>query len=387
MPSKHAMLSPSGAHRWMLCTPSAKWESELPDSTSEYAEEGTVAHSLCEAKLRYLLNKDHAAYIAAVEPITESKWYSAAMESYTDQYAQAVQAFLDEALLAGDDPHLYIEVQLNLEKWIPGGFGTSDAVILTSDTIHVIDFKFGKGVVVSAANNPQMRCYALGAYDEFEAIEDFSKVRMTIIQPRVDNISTEEISVSELLTWGADKLRPAAAKAYRGEGFFEPSDEACRFCRAKYLCAYNAERHLQNYTLNKQKGEPAELTPADTANILNFVDDMVKWANGLKEYAETQAVSGAVEYPGYKVVAGRSNRKIDDTAKATEKLLAAGCKTDEIFELKGLTALEKTVGMKKLAKILSGLIVKPQGKPTLVKNSDKRAAISVKPDVNDYFKD
>ena len=386
MPSKHALLGPSGAHRWMVCGPSAKWEATLPDESSPYAEEGTLAHSICEAKLQLLIDKDTDAFMETMDKLRENILYSSAMDDYTDVYLHKIVELIDEYRLSGDEPHLYTEVQLDLTQWIPDGFGTSDAVIVGDGTLTVIDFKYGKGVPVSAVNNPQMRCYALGAYAEFEPIEEFSKVRMIIVQPRLDSIDEETISVSELLLWGEDKLRPAAERAYKGEGVFTPGIEQCRFCKGRFLCRYNAAYHLTQYEVDKNKGEPAELTPLEIGGILEFCDSLTRWASGMKEFAENQAIAGT-EIPGWKVVEGRSNRKIEDTAKAAEVLMKSGCTAEDIYDLKGIGALEKAVGKKKLTETLGDLIVKPEGKPTLVKATDKRKALDLKPESSDYFKD
>ncbi len=386
MPSNHALLGPSGAHRWMQCGPSAKWEATLPDEGSPYAEEGTLAHSICEAKLQLVKDGDIDAFNDKMDKLRENILYSTEMDGYTDTYLAEVVKIMDEYKLAGSEPHLYIEVQLDLQQWIPEGFGTSDAVVVGDGTLTVIDFKYGKGVPVSAVNNPQMRCYALGAYAEFEPIEEFSKVRMVIIQPRLNSVDEETISVSELLLWGEDKLRPAAERAFRGEGVFTPGVEQCRFCKGRYLCRYNAAYHLTQYEVDKNKGEPAELTPLEIGGILEFCDSLTRWASGMKEFAETQAINGT-KIPGWKVVTGRSNRKIEDTEKAAEKLLESGCTKEDIFDLKGISALEKAVGKKKLADTLGDLIVKPEGKPTLVKESDKRPELDLTPKTSEYFND
>lgn len=370
----------------MLCSPSAKWEATLPDEGSDYAAEGTLAHSMCEAKLRLLLDGNKDKYKEAVKSVIDNPWYTQDMDYYTDLYVEAIKKIMDEYRLAGSEPHLYPEVKLDLSQWIPEGFGTSDAVIVGDGTLTVVDFKYGKGVPVSAVNNPQMRCYALGAYNEFEPIEDFSKVRMVIIQPRLDSIDEETISVSELLLWGADKLRPAAERAFKGEGVFNPGTEQCRFCKGRYRCRYNAAYHLTEYEVDKNKGEPAELSPLEIGGILEFCDSLTRWASGMKEFAEQEALNGT-KIPGWKVVAGRSNRKIEDTVKAAEKLIEAGCTSDDIYDLKGISALEKAVGKKKLADTLGDLIVKPEGKPTLVKETDKRTELDMAPKSSEYFND
>lgn len=382
MPNKHALLGPSGAHRWMRCPPSAKWEATLPDSGSRDAEEGTLAHSICEAKLHLLLTGDREAYAKELVPLQENLMYSSSMDGYTDLYVEAVKKIMDEYRLAGSEPHLYPEVQLDLSRWIPDGFGTSDAIIVGDDVLTVIDFKYGKGVPVSAENNPQMRCYALGAYNEFEAIEDFSKVRMVIIQPRLDSIDEETLPLDELLLWGEKVLKPAAELASKGQGQFTPGTEQCRFCKGRFLCRFNAAYHLSQYELDRKLGEPNELTQLEIGGILEFCDSLTRWANGMKEYAEEQALKGE-KIPGWKLVAGRSNRKITDEAKAADLLFAAECTSDQIYDLKGISALEKNVGKAKLAGILGDLIVKPEGKPTLVKESDKRKEL--KPNESDYF--
>lgn len=386
MPDSHAKLGPSSAHRWMACPRSVAFEATLPDNSTDYAAEGTLAHSMCEMKLRHkYLGLSEEDMNGGLDFIRGDPLYTQEMEACTDRYVDFVSDIMDQYRLAGMDPHIYVEVKLDLTQWIPEGFGTSDAVIIANDTLTVIDFKYGKGVPVSAEENPQMRCYALGAYHEFEMLEEFSKVTTFIFQPRIDNVSSETISVSALLIWGGNELRPAAERAWEDHGDFEPG-EHCRFCRGRFLCRFNAAYQLSLYDLYTNDKRPAPMSELEIAGILEYVDQINSWATGLKEYALKNALNGTT-YPGWKLVAGKGSRKITDESKALELLHEAGYEDSAVMELKNLTGLEKAVGKKKLAEVLKDVLEKTEGKPTLAHESDKRKALDLSAKESDYFKE
>ena len=384
-PSKHALLSASSAKRWMTCTPSARWEATLPDSDSPFAAEGTVAHALAEEMLTCWLNR--RAFIAADSETIKNNAsiYSSSMNVYVHDYVEKVTAAFEQYALAGKEPRMYLEQKVNFSQWVPEGFGTSDVVIVADNVLHIIDLKYGKGVPVDAEGNPQLRCYALGAYQAFKALEDFDTVTMEIIQPRLDSDTVETLALDDLLIWAAEELRPKAEMAYRGEGLFHPTDEACRFCKGRNQCRYNAAKQLELGRIEGGKGP--EMSPTEIAGVLERVDSLTKWASGLKEWALEQAVNHGAAFPGFKLVTGRSNRIISDKNEAVAKLEAAGYGPDQTCTLLGLSDLEKIVGKKQLADVLDDLIIKPDGKPTLVKDSDKRPALDLSAQYNDYFKE
>ena len=365
MPDTHAILSASGAHRWLACTRSARIEAELPDNAGAAAAEGTLAHEVAEQRLKNLLTK---------EPITiKLDEIDAEMQEAVDRYVDTCMEKINEAWRESPDAEVHVEERLDFSEWVPEGFGTGDMVIMSDEYIEVIDLKYGKGVPVSAVGNPQMRLYALGLYAKYGTLYGADKVRMTIVQPRLDSISSDELTVKELLAWGNDVVGPKAQLAWKGKGDFVAGDH-CRFCKARATCRKLAEYELEGI---KEDTRPSQLTDIEIAEIVQRADDIKKWLTSVEEFALQQALDGT-EWPGLKVVAGRSVRKITDVERAAE-LLTSGGYTDiyKPQELKTLTALEKLVGKKKLADILADVIDKPAGKPTLVPESDKRPPMEI----------
>lgn len=387
MPSKHALLGPSSAHRWMLCTPSAKWEATLPDTESEAAQEGTLAHSICEVKLKAARGKAQGKRgpLKGITKLRADPLYTESMDKYTDQYVELVMRDYEAYMLAGYNPELFIEVQLDLSKWAPDSFGTSDAVIVTDDRIHVYDFKYGKGVPVSADHNPQMMMYALGAYEKFSMLEEFKLAMMTIIQPRIDNFSEWSCTVPELLQWGEQSLIPAAQKAFAGEGQFTPGEKQCRFCRGRYRCRFNAAYQLQFLKEWKTDRNGPELSPLEIGGILEQVAAIKSWAEGMKETAQKRAMDGE-RIPGWKLVKGRAVRKITNPYDAIQKLLETGADPKTVYELKGISELEKSFTKDGLKSVLGDLIQLTTPKPALARESDLREEYDpINPD--DYFKE
>lgn len=361
MPGEHALLSPSSAKRWMACTPSIKLEQNFPkEQSSVYAQEGTLAHSIAEQKLTKWINRKRNKIVC------EDK----EMDEYTDVYRDYVIEIYNKVKKSCKDPIFVIEQRLDLAEWTIDGFGTGDAIIIGDDTLHIIDLKYGKGVPVSAYGNPQLRLYALGAVKEYMMLYDFSKVDMHIVQPRLNTIEHEEMTVADLITWGDDEVKPKAALAYKGEGNYVPGDH-CGFCKAKAACKARAEYIMQL----KEYGFMDEdlLNNEEISKILSLIDELTKWASDVKEFALDQMLSG-VKYEGFKVVEGRSIRKVMDEKQLVENIKAEGYKEDLLYErkLNSITKLEKLVGKKKFAELSVGSVEKPAGAPTIAPASDKR---------------
>lgn len=372
MPERHARLGPSAAHRWINCPGSVALSEQVSATTGgAYAEEGTVAHSLAELKLRkYLGELRGAAYTSKLKKIQSSEYYNNEMEEATDFYVDAV---LERLAAAGEDAELMVEQQFGLDQWVPESFGTSDAVVIGSGVIEVIDLKYGKGVRVDAPGNPQLRLYGLGAAGLFGDLYDFETVRETIVQPRLDHVSTEEISLGDLTGWASEVVAPAARMAMDDAEIWE-AGEWCRFCPAKAICRARAEANLELAKLDFK--QPPLLSDEEIGEILQKAGELEKWAADVAAYALEQALAGK-HFDGWKLVEGKSNRKYADDLKVAETLKAAGFDEAVLYERKlyGITAMEKIIGKKKLTETLGELIVKPAGKPTLVPESDKREAI------------
>lgn len=377
----HALLSPSSSHRWINCTPSARLEEGVPDKGSIYAEEGSCAHALCEFKLLHYLNvetggKYEQALKAARDEFEQGreKYSTDEMKEATDLYVSVVWEKYRDALKSTADAQLFVEKRLDFTKYIPDSFGTADAIIIADGMMEVIDFKYGKGVEVSATENTQMMIYALGALDAYSWEYDIRCVRMTIIQPRKQNISEYELSVDELAKWQEEKLTPAARKANKGEGEQKPG-EWCRFCKVQAQCAKLAEQAMSVHSEHKDKGL---ITVEQMPAILEVIPTIKKWCTAVEEYALAKAIEGT-KYKGWKVVEGKSNRTIINKNLLIERLLEAGA--TDIYkpqELKGIGELEKMVGKKKFTAMSPNCVVKPKGKPTLAPSSDDRE------ECNDY---
>ena len=371
--AKHALLSASASKQWLNCPPSAKLCSEIEDRASPYAQQGTDAHELCEYKVQVALGKD------ATNPTENLEYFDAEMENCTDEYRNYVVEQLEEAKKLCNDPIVLVEQRLDFSKWVPQGFGTGDCLIVADDVLHIIDFKYGLGVIVNAEHNPQMMCYGLGALDIYDGIYDIKTVKMTIFQPRRDNVSTFTMSKDELLSWADTVLAPTAKLAFEGKGEFKAGDH-CTFCKIKATCRKRAEYNLQLAQYDFEM--PANLDETEIAAILPKVDDLVSWVNDIKEYALQQALSGT-KYDGYKVVEGKSNRKYVDEGAVASIVTDAGYDPYE-KKLLGITAMTSLLGKTKFAELLGELIEKPQGKPTLVPETDKRPALNT---AKDDFKD
>ena len=382
MPGQHALLSPSAAHRWLNCTAAPRLEENVEDKGSSYADEGTLAHAYCAKHLKTFLGVDTVDEDAEIAQFYET-YHTGEMDEYTDTYKTIVLEKFNAARTKTRDAQLLVEVRLDFTKYMPEAFGTADAVIIADGCLEIIDFKYGKGVKVSAVENPQMKIYALGAYEAFSFEYNITRVRMTIVQPRIDNLSEFEITADDLQKWAVETLQPKAKEAFSGEGKQKPG-VWCQFCKVKARCKALTETALN---LAKEKADPNLLTPEEIANdVLPFIDIVKSWLTGVEEYTLQAALNGT-NYPGYKIVAGRSIRKITD-AEAVMQELQSNAFAEESYmkprELRSITDLEKLVGKKRFTELCGKWIEKPQGKPTLVPESDKRPAYDT---TADDFKD
>lgn len=372
--SKHAILSASGAHRWLNCTPSARLELEFDDNSGEAAAEGTAAHALSEHKLRKALK------MRSKKPV--SPYDSDEMDNYTDGYVEFVLEVIEQAKQACRDPLILIEQRLDFSKYVPEGFGTGDCLIIADGTLHIIDFKYGQGVLVSAEDNPQMKLYALGALDLFDGIYDIEMVSMTIYQPRRENVSTSTVSKENLYQWAEEVLKPKAELAFNGDGNYCPG-EWCQFCRAAVKCRARAEAKMKLATF--EFALPPLLSDEEIADILSSIGDLTNWANEIIAYATDAAVNHGKKWPGFKVVEGRSNRKYKDEEAVAEAAKNAGYRDIYKQSLITITEMEKLMGKSKFNEVLGGLVIKPPGKPTLVPVSDKRPEMNTSSAKNDFM--
>ncbi len=359
-PEKHAVLGASSAHRWINCPPSAQLCAAQPDTVSPYAEEGTQAHAVCEYMIHKTLLGDQTEDLG-FEP--------------TDEMIEAARGYRDFIVREmGKEKcwQLCVEQRVDYSEWAPGGFGTVDCLAVTDGAMMIFDFKYGQGVQVSAENNPQMMCYALGGLAMFGTLYSIYDVTMSIYQPRIGNISTWTITVPDLLIWAKEVLEPAAQLAYSGGGEAKAGDW-CRFCRIKATCKALAEQNMELVKLDFPT--PLGMTYEEMAQILPKLDMLRDWAESVKDYALDQALRGA-RIPGYKLVEGRSVRKFRSEADACLKIKTAGF-NPYITKMKGLTELQREMGRKKFDEICGEELIKPAGKPALVPVTDKRPEIDL----------
>lgn len=361
----HAFLSASSSHRWLECPPSAKLCAGHEDRASPYAKQGTDCHELCAYLVEKALGKE------VKDPTENLDYYDTEMQDCAESYCSYVLEQIEEAKKRCPDPQILIEQRLDFSRWVENGFGTGDCVIVADGVLHICDYKHGLVILVSAERNPQMMCYALGALELFDGIYDIDEIQMTIFQPRRENISTYSISKAELLRWADEVLAPTAKLAYAGEGEFK-AGEHCQFCKVKATCRKRAEYNLELARYDFEM--PPVLDDTEISVILGKIDSLVSWASDIKEYALQQALSG-VHYDGFKVVEGRANRKYSDEAAVAAVVAGAGYDPYEKKVL-GITAMTSLMGKKKFEEVVGSYIVKPQGKPALVPESDKRPAMN-----------
>lgn len=374
MPSRHALLSASGSSKWLHCPPSAMLEKTFPDKETEYTREGTEAHAKAEEKLNNFLNGQIKAKVDC--PDKE-------MDEATTDYRDYVIEVLNAELVMDPSAQLMVEEEVDYSPWAPGGFGTSDAIVISKSELHIIDFKYGKGVAVSAYKNSQLMLYTAGAMRFCELLSDFQNITIHIFQPRLGNIDTYSFTKDELKDWLETEVKPKAKDAFLGEGEFNPG-EWCNFCKARHTCKKRA------YEMEELAAEHMGhvLSTNEIAHLLPKLKDIAKWTKDLQDYALIQALNGT-EYEGYKVVEGVSRRKIVDDLEAMRKLQKAGYQYTDITEtkLKTLTDLKKLTGTKELPQILGDTLVKPPGAPTLVPVADKRPAITDKVTLASFMED
>ena len=362
----HAVLSASGSKRWLSCPPSARLERQFPDKAGEAAQEGTLAHALAEARIRHWLGEiSENGLTLRIDSIRHDALYSPEMGEYVSEYVDlCIEKINDAQGIA------LVEERLDFSRWVKNGFGTGDMVIIGDGVLEIVDLKYGKGVPVSAEGNTQMQLYALGAIEQYGYIYDFDHVRMSIFQPRNGGLSTQLMSVAELLAWG-ESIKPIAELAYEGKGDFKAGDH-CRFCRAAAQCKALADYNLEIAKLEFRDADL--LTDDEVSFVLSRVDGLIRYADKIKTFALAEALKGH-KWPGFKVVAGRSNRRITDAVKAVKLLRRAGYADDVIYkplEIQTITDLEKTITKKKFGEILGSVVEKPPGKPTLVPADDER---------------
>lgn len=364
----HAILSASSASIWLNCTPAPRLAATFESKSSSYADEGRLAHKLAELKSQLVLEKiTPTAYKKSKALLAKDELYSEEMLGYINGY---VDYIIERVNAAGEGAAVLLEQRLNYSKWVQSGFGTGDVVIvsLLHRYVEVIDLKYGKGVPVDAAGNAQLRLYGLGAYYNWSALYDVAHITMTIVQPRLDSISSETLAVEELLDWAEMVVKPRAAAAWLGQGDYVPGKH-CKFCGAGAMCTARAR-----YCAELDFGPPQTLTVAQVVEYLGKVDQIKAWVTTFREYTLDQALAGK-EYPGWKIVEGTSRRKITDENKAADALMGAGYAANEIYkpmELQGITNLEKLCGKQQFNELVGGLLAKPPGKPTLVPESDQR---------------
>ena len=372
---KHALLTASGSLRWLSCPPSARLEATFEEKETTAAAEGTAAHALAEYKLKRALR-----YFCK-RPVSE--YEDEAMDQHTDDYAGFILERMAELRKNGVDPMVLIETRLDFSDWVPDGFGTGDCVIIGDGVLHIIDLKYGAGVLVEAEGNPQLMLYALGALQQFGCLYDIKKVFITIFQPRRENISTAEVPVDCLMEWAEHFVKPKAKMAFAGEGDFLPG-EWCLFCKAADKCRARAEKMLQ--LAKEEFAMPPLLTDEEIEELLPKLPEMEKWAKGLQAYALDAAVNHGKQWAGFKVVEGKSNRRYSNEDKVAEEAMKNGYKDIYRRTLINLTDMERLMGKKKFQEVLGKLIIKPPGKPDLVPLSDKRPAMKIT-NVKDEFKE
>ena len=373
-PERHALLGPSSAARWLACPPSARLEAAVPNEGTKYTREGTLAHAICELKLQsYFTVINKRTYSTRLNKLKKDELYAPEMEQHTDAYAEYIK---EQSLSFASKPLVMIEDKVDFCRWVPEGFGTADCVMLHGDTLIVVDFKYGKGHAVSAVDNPQMKLYALGAYEKYRMLYSPTRIKMAIVQPRISDAPEEwETTLPELLKWAEETVKPAAALAFAGEGEQHGGDH-CRFCRVKGQCRAYAAPYIsaaEDFSKLDKPKEPALLTDEEIGNALTLAKPLAAWLSAVEDYALEAVLSGRT-IPGWKAVEGRSVHRFTDTDAAFRALQANGVQEEMLYERKPLTLaqVEKLVGKKDFLRVAGSFVEKPLGKPTLAAESDPR---------------
>lgn len=381
----HALLSASASSRWLNCTPSVRLEEQFPDVTTEFAEEGTLAHEIGELKLRkyYVEPMSMRTFNTRLNKMKKQELYQDEMLRHTDTYLEYLKGI---TLALTTTPYVAVEKRINYSDYAEEGFGTVDCMIIASDTLYVTDFKYGKGVPVSAEDNPQMKLYALGALTEYSFLYPIKRIKLAIIQPRLNSISEFELTAEELLAWG-EEIKPIAKKAFAGEGEFVPG-EHCKFCKAKAQCRARADQYTALEDFKQMK--PPLLSNEEVGQVLEKAISIESWVKALKEYALVESLKG-VEISGWKAVEGRGSRSFTDLDAAFAHLKENGIDEALLYDRVPLTVpqIEKVLKTEQFRNLLEepGLVQKSAGKPTLAKNSDKRKQVFNAPDASEDFVD
>lgn len=372
----HARFSPSSGKRYLSCPPSLKLEEQFEDEQSPYAAEGTAGHAMAE----YLINKHLKKRVK--RPVSD--YYSDELMEAVEDYTSYGIEVIEKAKQDCDSPFVAVELRVSLDHRVEGCFGTADLVVVDSKKVHIIDLKLGKGVMVDAEQNVQLMIYGLGVLDMLECLYDIETVELTIVQPRLEHLSTWEISAEELKKWGAEVFEPGANMALAGEGTYSAGDH-CRFCKARFNCRERANEYLK--LAQMEFAEPPLLSDEEVAEVLAKADALKKWAEEIYTYAQNEAIVNHKEWPGYKLVLGRSNRKYTDEEDVAKAATEAGYTDIYKSTLIGITEMERLMGKKKFNEILGAYVYKPDGKVTLVPDSDKREAINLSTAEADFKED
>ena len=369
----HSELGPSSSERWLKCTPSAVLSAQFQDKPSLYAEEGTFLHELCELKLhRYLGDMTRDLIEKQYDEHRDNDFYSDEAEEVTDVYVNHCIEVIEAIRLSCPDPYIAVEHRLDFSEYVPDGFGTGDFIAIADGVIEVIDFKGGRGVRVNADHNSQLMLYGLGALLEFDPLYDIKTVRMTIVQPRLQNISSFEMDATELIRWADEYLHPRALLAQKGEGEF-CAGEHCRWCKARHTCRARSEYYMQ--LARRDFRQPDLLTDEEIADMLPVAEALNNWVQDLMAFATQQAVEGK-QWAGYKLVAGRTVRKYTSESDVIKACTDAGYTDIYKTTLLSVGDLEKRMGRKAFRDILGSLVYKPEGTPVLVPVSDPRQPLS-----------
>lgn len=368
-PIKHAILSASSAHRWMKCTPSAMLEKDMPDIVTEYAAEGSAAHEVAEYKVRMYLGESN------LQMPNTGKFNADEIDRHTDSYLEYATDMIESVRKDCPDAMILVEQRLDYSNYVKDGFGTGDLVIVADDAVRIIDFKYGQGVQISAVDNPQMKLYALGALNLYGFLYNIKTVKMSIVQPRLSNISEWEISVEKLIAWAENELRPVAELAAKGAGEFVAGDH-CRFCKINGTCRKRAEMMLD--IAKYDFAPPVKLSDDEITEILKMANDFSNWVSDVFAYAQARAINDGKQWEGFKVVEGKSNRRYADESKIAEICMKNGYKMSQIYEQKiiGIGTMEKLLGKDNFNNLLGKLVFKPKGKLSLVPETDKRREVN-----------
>ncbi|QGG47324.1 DUF2800 domain-containing protein [Heliorestis convoluta] len=377
--TEHALLSASGAHRWLACTKAPRLEAAMEEESSFYANEGTLAHNIAELKIAKELGIiSKQKYGRKLKELRADPLFTDEMNKATELHKDFCLERFYEAKAVTQDAVILLEQRLDFSPWVPEGFGTADTTIIGDKNLEIIDLKYGKGIAVSAFENTQMKLYALGAINQFGFLYDIETISMTISQPRLDSFSTYEMSVEELLKWADEVVKPKAEQAFKGEGDFQVGDH-CRFCKIRALCRARAEENQKLACLDFQK--PPFLTDEEVVEVLTSIDELLSWAKDVQEYALTMAIDENKQWPGLKLVEGRGTRKYTDEDEVIKALQSAGYDDESIYKksIKTITALEKELGKKRFNELIGALVTKAPGKIKLVPEDDQRPEIKASP--------